>query len=74
MKNIIDGEKMRGLAEKVKSEIPNCGFALLVFEPDGENRVNYVSNVNDEFMIKALENQLNALKNSKTFPTPENLT
>jgi hypothetical protein len=71
MKNKIDAEKMRDLANNLKGEIPNCGFALLVFQPDGDNMVNYISNVSDDFMIKALENQLSALKRKQTFPTPE---
>jgi hypothetical protein len=71
MKNKIDAEKMRNLADNLTREIPNCGFALIVFEPDGNNMANYISNVNDDFMIQALEKQLNALKKNKTFPTPE---
>jgi hypothetical protein len=71
MKNKIDAEKMRDLADNMKREIPNCGFALIVFQPDGDNMANYISNVSDDFMIKALETQLNALKKKQTFPTPE---
>lgn len=62
---------MRDLADNLKGEIPNCGFALIVFQPDGDNMVNYISNVSDDFMIKALETQLDALKKNHTFPTPE---
>jgi flagellar motor switch protein FliG len=71
MKTKINAEKMRSLADTLKNEIPNCGFALIVFQPDGDNMANYISNVNDDFMIKALEVQLDALKKNRTFPTPE---
>ncbi|WP_345950875.1 MULTISPECIES: hypothetical protein [unclassified Mucilaginibacter] len=68
----LNGQKMRDLADYVKSEIPGCGFAIIAFEVENGPKVgNYVSNVQDEFMIKALETQLNALKRGKTFKTPE---
>jgi hypothetical protein len=69
----VDGKKMRELADKLKAEIPGCGFALLVYDFENEGQVgNYIANVSDDFMIKALGSQLDALKKNKTFLTPEN--
>jgi hypothetical protein len=67
----INGEKMRELADYIKSNIPGCGFALITFEANSINNANYVSNVQDDFMIHTLEKQLKALKNGTTFSTPE---
>lgn len=70
----ITGEKMRELADYIKANIPGCGFALIAFEVEGLANANYISNVQDEFMVQTLEHQLNALKNRTTFSTPENNT
>ena len=68
----INGQKMRDVAELLKKELPSCGFALIVFDLNSdENAANYISNVKDEFMEKALAIQLNALRNNKTYPTQE---
>jgi hypothetical protein len=67
----INGEKMRELADYIKANIPGCGFALIAFEVEGMANANYISNVQDEFMIQTLEHQLNALKCGTTFSTPE---
>lgn len=68
----INGEKMRELADALKAQMPGYGFALLVYDFDSGDKVgNYISNVSDEFMIKALECQLDALRKNKTFLTPE---
>lgn len=68
----INGQKMREVAELLKEELPQCGFALIVFDLNSEDRTaNYISNVRDEFMEKALASQLNALRSNKTFSTPE---
>jgi hypothetical protein len=68
----IDGEKMRDLADKLKEQIPGLGFALIVFDFANDAKVgNYISNVREDFMIKALEQQLESLKNGTTFSTPE---
>jgi hypothetical protein len=68
----ISGQKMREVAELLKVELPSCGFALIVFDLNSDDNVaNYISNVKDEFMEKALANQLNALRNNRTFPTEE---
>lgn len=72
-KIFVDGKKMRELADKLKAEIPGSGFALLVYDFENDGKIgNYISNVSDDFMIKALESQLDALKKNKTFLTPEN--
>ena len=70
----INGEKMRELADYIKANIPGCGFALIAFEVEGMANANYISNVQDEFMVQTLEHQLNALKSRTTFSTPENNT
>lgn len=62
----MDAEKMKSLAEMLKNEIPGCGFALIVLQPDGSNVVNYISNVQDEFMINALDIQIDELRKRKT--------
>lgn len=68
----IDGNKMRELADQLKAEMPGYGFALLVYDFESNNKIgNYISNVSDDFMIQALESQLNALKRNQTFSTPE---
>lgn len=68
----IDGQKMRDLAEFMKNAIPGCGFALIAFDTESNDGVvNYISNVQDDFMINALQSQLDALKKGKTFPTSE---
>ena len=60
---------MLEVAECLKTELPGCGFALLAFSiENNETNSNYVSNVDDEFMIKALEMQLAVLKNRKIAP------
>ncbi|MDB4919103.1 hypothetical protein [Mucilaginibacter sp.] len=73
VKNIkIDGKKMRDLADSLKEQIPGLGFALIVFEFENGSKVgNYISNLQEDFMIKALENQLESLKKGQTFSTPE---
>lgn len=68
----INGQKMRDLADYLKSAIPGCGFALIAFEVDeGANQGNYISNVQDDFMISTLERQLKVLKAGKTYQLPE---
>ncbi|OKS86390.1 hypothetical protein RG47T_1846 [Mucilaginibacter polytrichastri] len=67
----INGEKMRQLADYIKTNIPGCGFALIAFEVESIANANYISNVQDDFMIQTLEHQLNAMKTGKTFLTPE---
>ncbi len=70
--NKINGEKMRDLANNLKKQIPGLGFALIVFDFASDTKVgNYISNVREDFMIKALEQQLEALKRGTTFSTPE---
>jgi hypothetical protein len=59
----INNEKMQQLAADLKRELPGCGFALIAFDIEkGATQGNYVSNVNDEFMIKTLEQQIRFLK------------
>ena len=63
---------MRDLAEMLKNALPGWGFALIAFDTESnDSLVNYISNVEDCFMIKALQSQLEALKKGKTFETPE---
>lgn len=65
----INDNKMLELAGRLKTELPDCGFALLAFDiENGETCSNYVSNLTDEFMIKALEVQLNILKSRNNIP------
>ncbi len=67
----IDGQTMRDLADGLKKQIPGIGFALIVFDFENESKIgNYISNVQEEFMIKALEHQLDALRKGNTFSTP----
>jgi hypothetical protein len=59
----INNEKMQQIADNLKIQLPGCGFALIAFDIEaGETLGNYVSNVNDEFMIKTLEQQIRILK------------
>lgn len=68
----VDGKTMRELADKLKEQMPGYGFALLVYDFNSGDKIgNYISNVGDDFMIQALECQLDALKKKKTFVTPE---
>lgn len=68
----IDGQTMRDLADNLKGQIPGYGFALIVFDFESGSKIgNYISNVDEGFMINALQEQLDALKKGKTFPTPE---
>lgn len=72
VKKKIDGQAMRDLADGLKKQMPGIGFALLVFDFENDSRIaNYISNVQEEFMIKALEHQLDALRKGKTFATTE---
>ncbi|EHQ28715.1 hypothetical protein [Mucilaginibacter paludis] len=69
--NINNDQKMQELAEYIKSQLPGCGFALITLKiENGTSCGNYVSNVQNEFMIAALERQLEALKKGKTVSTP----
>ncbi len=62
---------MRDLADYLKSAIPGCGFALIAFEVEEDaNQGNYISNVQDDFMISTLERQLKVLKAKKTYQLP----
>jgi hypothetical protein len=64
--NKLSDQKMRDIADQLKSELPGCGFALLAFDvQNNETCANYVSNIEDEFMIQALEVQLNILKSKR---------
>ncbi|WP_342645886.1 hypothetical protein [Mucilaginibacter sp. CSA2-8R] len=64
----INSQKMCDLADYLKSAIPGCGFALIAFEVDEyANQGNYISNVQDDFMISTLERQLKVLKAAKTY-------
>lgn len=68
----VNGRKMRDVAELLKEELPSCGFALIVFDLNSDDNVaNYISNVKDEFMEKALAVQLNALRYKMTYSTAE---
>ena len=68
----VDAKKMRDLADNLKQEIPGFGFALIVFDFENGSKIgNYISNMDQDFMIKALENQLESLKKGRTFPTSE---
>lgn len=68
----INNQKMCDLADYLKSAIPGCGFALIAFEVDeGANQGNYISNVQDDFMISTLERQLKVLKAGKTYRLPD---
>jgi len=65
--NKINDQKMRDVAAQLKAEMPDCGFALLAFNiQDNQTHANYVSNIEDDFMIKALEVQLNLLKSKRS--------
>ena len=62
----ISDQKMRDLADQLKVELPGCGFALITFDVvNNETCANYVSNLTDDFMIKALEMQLDTLRKGK---------
>jgi hypothetical protein len=62
----INNQKMLEIANSLRAELPGCGFAVLAFNiENNETCSNYVSNVEDEFMINALEMQLTILKNKK---------
>jgi len=68
----IDDEKMRQLADNLKELIPGFGFALIVIDFENEKQIgNYISNVRQDFMVKALEQQLQALKTGETFSNPK---
>jgi len=68
----ISNQTMCDLADYLKSAIPGCGFALIAFEVDeAANRGNYISNVQDDFMISTLERQLKVLKAAKTYKMPD---
>lgn len=59
----INNEKMQQIAEDLKTQLPGCGFALIALDIEaGATHGNYVSNMNDEFMIKTLEHQIRFLK------------
>jgi len=71
MITMIDGEGMRQLGRKIKSEIPGLGFCLLVFEMDKPGIANYISNGHREDMLKALQETLDRLNGKQDFKTPE---
>lgn len=63
--------KMLEIADHLKAELPGHGFAVLAFHiENGETKSDYVSNVDDAFMIKALEMQLSILKSRQAGPSP----
>jgi flagellar motor switch protein FliG len=66
----INDQKLRDLADLIKAEIPGSGFAIMTFDiENNQTCANYLSNLTDDFMIKALEMQLENLKRGKT-PSP----
>ena len=66
----LDSKKMEMIAEHLKSEMPGCGFALIAFEiENGSSIGTYISNVNDKYMVKAMEYQLNELKKKSSIDT-----
>ncbi|WP_461450171.1 hypothetical protein [Mucilaginibacter sp.] len=67
----IGADDMRILADIIKSHAPGLGFALIVCNVENEIKIgNYISNIHEDFAIKILEKQLEALKNKTTFQTP----
>lgn len=59
----INNEKMQQIADDLKIQLPGCGFALIALDiEEGATHGKYVSNMNDEFMIKTLEHQIRFLK------------
>lgn len=62
----IDDQKMRDVAELLEAQMPGCGFAVFAFDiEDNETCANYVSNIQDDFMINALEVQINLMKSKR---------
>ena len=72
-KQIIDGQRMREIANVIKAMIPKgTAFALLTFPfGSGERMGSYISNACREDMEKAMEETLASWKARKDFPTPE---
>ena len=59
----VDNQKMKELADELTTKIPGLGFALIVIDFENEKKTgNYISNVNKGYMVRALENQIIALK------------
>lgn len=71
MSDNVSAHIMRDLATMIQKQIPGYGFALFVFEFSKPGIGNYISNVQREDMIKALEETLARLKGAQDFPTPE---
>ncbi len=64
---------MRKLGDMIMGEIPELGFALMVFEfnDNPSNIANYISNAKRDDMIKMLEEKVKVLKHNRDFSTPE---
>lgn len=57
--------KMNLVAKNVAAIFPNDGFALLVFELEGEGRMNWISNGTREDLISALKGFVAALESTQ---------
>ena len=55
----------------IEEKIKGYGFALFVFPFSEPGISNYISNVERDNMIKALEEKISIFKNKKGFKTPE---
>ncbi len=70
---LVSANKMRELANHVKSEIPTgLGFCIIIFPMDTSDGIyNYISNAERESMVKALRIKADQLESGMPFKTPE---
>jgi len=66
MPELVNAQKMREVAQKIKEELPGKGFALVVFDfGEGMRDFNYISTGQREDMIATFEALLLKWKNQK---------
>jgi hypothetical protein len=66
-----EAHKMRQVGEILKQQLPDLGWALLVFEFNSKNPANYISNAQRADMIKFLRETLERFEKQQDFSTPE---
>jgi hypothetical protein len=71
MSRQIGAAAMRKLGNKIKKEIHDLGFCLLVFEFHNAGMANYIANAQRPDMIKALRETADRLEKRQDFKTPE---
>ena len=66
---LLDDQHMREIAKAARTKIPEgLGFCILVFPKDLSGLANYISNVQKDTAISAMDSVTNALKKPQAPP------